>query len=180
MRTGRWAAAVAAGGLLVTLAGCADPMANAKYVRAHGDETPSPADHLWASRTHQANMTEIAAGRQAKSRGASKDVRVIGAVLFSDHKDNDEMLRSAASRLELSLPLRPGAGQRRQLAKLSRESGGAFDREFVRTQIAAHETAIAQTRIEAQPGHAVRLRRLAAQSLPKLKKHLWMLQHARI
>lgn len=178
MRTGLRVAA-AAGGLLVLLAGCGDPTGRMAEERAHGKDMASAADRTWAERTHQANMAEIKAGGLARSRGASADVRSIGGMLVADHTGADTKLRASASRLRLAMPLRPDAAQRAQAAKLAAEHGGAFDKDFVRTQIAAHRTAIAQARAEAKNGHATELRMLAQKSLPTLKKHLTMLQKAR-
>jgi len=178
MRTARRIAA-AAGGLLVLLAGCGDPTASMGARHAHGQDLPSAADRAWARRTHQANLAEIAAGGQARSRGASADVRSMGGMLVSDHTGADTALRRTASRLRLSMPLRPDAAQRAQAAKLTAAKGGAFDRDFVRTQIAAHRTAIAQARAEAKRGHATELRTLAQHSLPTLEKHLALLRRDR-
>lgn len=168
----------AAGGLLVLLAGCGDPTGRMADERAHGKDMPSAADRTWAEKTHQANLAEIAAGGMATSRGTSADVRSIGGMLVSDHTGADTMLRKSASRLRLGMPLRPDAAQRAQAAKLSAAHGSAFDKDFVRTQIAAHRTAIAQAQAEAKNGKATELRTLAQQSLPTLKKHLTMLQKA--
>lgn len=177
MRSGLRVTAAAAG-LLVLLAGCSDPTGRMADQRAHGKDMPSAADRTWAEKTHQANLAEIGAGGLAKSRGASADVRSIGGMLVADHTGSDTMLRASASRLRLAMPLRPDAAQRAQAAKLAKEHGAAFDKDFVRTQIAAHRTAIAQARTEAKHGKAAELRTLAQKSLPTLKKHLTMLQQA--
>lgn len=178
MRTGLRVTA-AAGGLLVLLAGCSDPTDRTAQQQAHRQDMPSAADRTFAEHTHQANLAEIAAGGLAKSRGTSADVRSIGGMLVSDHTGADTMLRASASRLRLGMPLRPDAAQRAQAAKLAAAHGGAFDKDFVSTQIAAHRTAIAQATAEAQHGNATELRTLAQKSLPTLKKHLTMLQKAR-
>lgn len=178
MRTGLRVTA-AAGGLLVLLAGCADPTDRMAQEQTHRQDMPSAADRTFAEHTHQANLAEIAAGGLAKSRGTSADVRSIGGMLVADHTGADTLLRRSASRLRLNMPLRPDAAQRAQAAKLAAAHGGAFDKDFVGTQIAAHRTAIAQATSEAKNGNATELRTLAQQSLPTLKKHLTMLQKAR-
>jgi len=177
MRTGRWTV-VAAAGLVVLLAGCGDPTAATQQARAHGQDRASAADRTWAVHAHQANLAEIQVGELARSRGASQDVRAAGATLVSDHTGADTALRKAASQARLGMPLRPDAAQRAAAAKLARAKGHAFDRDFVRTQVAAHKTAIAQAKAEAWHGNAESLRTLAQQSVPTLKKHLWMLQRA--
>lgn len=171
----RWPA-MALSGMTVTaalvLAGCGSPQ-SAAHVAANG---PSAQDRTWVVQTHQANMAEITVGALAKARGSSQDVRRIGDTLVSDHTGSDTPLRRAAGRLGMGLPLRPDAAQRHTAEELGGQSGQAFDRDFIRTQITAHHTAITQTERESRAGRAAALRVLAQKTLPTLKKHLWMLQ----
>lgn len=162
-------------GALVVLGGCGAPRAATTAADANG---PSGQDRTWVARTHQGNMAEIAVGQMAKARGATRDIRSIGGMLVSDHTGADTLLSRAAGRAGMGLPLAPDAAQRRTAQKLAGTSGRAFDRDFVRTQIAAHRTAIAAATAETRDGRTVELRTLAQKTLPTLKKHLWMLQKA--
>lgn len=170
-----WAAAVT-GALALALAGCSAAGSN-KAVTEPVANKPNAQDRTWVTKTHQSNLSEIAVGKLAQQRGASKQVRSMGGTLVADHEGGDTQLRRTASKLGLSLPLGPDAKQRAIGERLSHESGKTFDRDFVKTQIAAHKTAITQTTTETYQGDDAAIRTLADKTLPVLKKHLWMLQH---
>ena len=173
-------AATAAGALALVLAvaGCAGTGSD-RAVRPPVAKRPNAQDSSWITTTHQANVAEITAGRLARRRGASKAVRTIGGTLVADHSQADTELRRTASKLRMSMPLRPTAEQRAIGDRVSHESGAAFDRDFIKTQTAAHKTAIAHTTTEYRRGQDIDVRGLAHKSLPVLQKHLWMLQHIR-
>src|SRR3979490_1027121 len=91
-------AAVAAGSLVIVTAALTGLTSAAAYA------APSAQDTLFFQQAHQANLAEIAAGNLAIQKGASQQVRDLGARFVTDHTNLDQGLQQAAATLGVALP----------------------------------------------------------------------------
>ena len=111
-------------------------------------QTDSSKDSLFQSRLlnslHEANLTEMAAGRMAVTRGATPAVRQFGAELVKDHTTADSELVALAAKLNVVLPAAspPPDG----LDELAQLTGRAFDKAFVKMMLDDHDKALALIR----------------------------------
>ena len=93
-----------------------------------------------------ANTADIETGRLAEQRGASKEVRAIGASLARDHQAVRQQGRDLAKKLGVTpTPPTPNAyaqAHTKAMAALSGKSGADFDRAFLDHEIAFHQAVI--------------------------------------
>lgn len=62
------------------------------------------------------------------------------------------------------------------MAELSKLSGAAFDKEYVKKMVEAHEKDVAEFQKQADSGTDGNLKKFAAETLLKLKMHLEMIK----
>jgi putative membrane protein len=93
-----------------------------------------------------ANTADIETGRLAEQRGASKEVRAIGASLARDHEAVRQQGRDLARKLGVTpTPPKPNPyaeAHAKAMAALSGKSGADFDRAFLDHEIAFHQAVI--------------------------------------
>lgn len=93
-----------------------------------------------------ANSVDIETGQLAAERGQSKEVRDFGAMLVRDHGMVRQQGRDLARKLGVTpTPPRPDRGAADHAAAMKRLralSGTAFDRAFLRHEIAFHKAVI--------------------------------------
>ena len=117
---------------------------------------------------------ELAMGRRAQQRGASRDVIAFGRPLESDHSAS--RAQALATAREAGIRVRAGAVKpeaiqlRRRLASLS---GPRFDRAFATAMAREHRKDIAMFRQQQRTGDRA-TSRFAAAVLPHLQHHLDM------
>ena len=132
----------------------------------------SPQDQAWLVAAHQSNLAEIAAGQAAVARGLSEDVRMHGQMLIDDHTRLDAALTPVAQQLGVALPGEPSPEQQQALAEVSAQSGEAFDRAWVASQIAGHRATLAAGEQELAQGTEQTVKDLAAAAAPVVQGHL--------
>jgi putative membrane protein len=121
----------------------------------------------------QGDRSEATLGRLIHSRGHSPAVRAYGSILARDHSRAHMQALSLARRMRLSITDTMMPEARRELTKLQRMKGRAFDREVRRYMIDDHTKDIAEFRSQARHGDR-QTAELARQTLPVLEKHLRM------
>ncbi len=135
-------------------------------------QAPAKSDSAFQTETlqnlHAANLMEIAAGKLAKSKGTTQEIRAYGAQLVSDHTAADKQVTAVAKKLGVKLSTPPKDAS---LAALGGLKGTAFDTSFTNMMVQDHEKAIAMVK-EAQ-GHSTNpdVTALLNALLPTLEKH---------
>lgn len=118
------------------------------------------------------NNSEVAVGRLAMTRGASREVRNFGRMLVNDHgKARTEVLRLARQNgvRPTSAPTPEGAAVRARLMPLR---GAAFDQAFAQAMIEDHQKDIADYEAEANRRGDGAVAQYARRQLPALRHHL--------
>jgi putative membrane protein len=123
-------------------------------------------------RAAQAGIAEVEAGKLARDKGSSQDVKDFGAMMVKDHTAASEKLKSIASSENVDLPGNSGVKNMASKAKLEVLSGDAFDKAYIKSQVTAHRQAVALFRKEAASGQDPQAKAFAAATLPTLKAHL--------
>ncbi|GDY31796.1 DUF4142 domain-containing protein [Gandjariella thermophila] len=132
----------------------------------------SSQDQQFLRTVHQGNLAEIAVGRLAQSRGASEQVRSIGALFVADHTRLDGAVQQLASMNRVTLPEAPDAEQRAMQARLENASGSEFDRLFITGQLAAHSAVLRLGMTEEETGSSAEVKRAAADAAPVVRAHI--------
>jgi putative membrane protein len=123
----------------------------------------------------EGNLAEVAVGQLAQQNGSNDAVKNFGRQLQTDHSAANQKAMSVASSLGVTPPTEPNNQQKATFQKLSKLSGNAFDREFIKDMLADHKKDVAEYQKEAKqqndPAAAY-----ASETLPALQNHLQTVQ----
>ncbi len=107
----------------------------------------APSDAQIAQIVVTANQVDIDAGKLAKSKASSKDVKDFAQLMITDHSGVNKSATELVTKLHVtpepsatSDSLKQGGEQ--NLAALKKLSGSAFDRAYVDHEVAYHEAVI--------------------------------------
>jgi putative membrane protein len=133
-------------------------------------------DRKFVTNAAEAGAAEVAMGKLASDRASSTDVKSFAARMVTDHQKAGDQLKSIASAKGVTPPDRLSKKDQSELDKLGRLKGVAFDKEYVKVQLAAHKDAIALFGSESKSGKDTDLKQFASTTLPTLQDHLQMVQ----
>jgi putative membrane protein len=119
----------------------------------------------------EGNLAEVAVGQLAQQKGGSDDVKNFGRQLETDHSAANQKAMSVASSLSVTPPTEPDKQQKATYQKLSKLSGAAFDREFIKDMVADHKKDVAAYEREAKQQNDPAAS-YAGETLPTLQSHL--------
>ncbi len=118
---------------------------------------------------------EVAAGQLASQTSANPDVKSFADQMVKDHtKANDELTQLAQTK-GVTLPQAPDASHQKDLDKLKQKQGAAFDKAYVKSQIADHKSTISLFE-QASKSKDPDIAAFAQKTLPTLKMHLVMVK----
>ncbi|HEY0746043.1 MAG TPA: DUF4142 domain-containing protein [Steroidobacteraceae bacterium] len=120
----------------------------------------------------EAGIFEVDAGHMAQDKGSSQQVKDFGSMMVKDHAAANDKLQSIASSKNITLPTSASVAEMATEAKLKLLSGDTFDKSYVKSQISAHQKAIALFRKEATSGQDADAKAFASATLPTLHSHL--------
>jgi len=138
-------------------------------------------DQLVLSKIHHADMAEIKSAKLALQRSQSPEVKSVAHQIIKDHTDADVQVMEVAKadNIRLLVPLVPQndadkkamAEHKSQMAALQKLHGGAFDTDYQKLMIAAHQRDIAEL-TDAQPKlQNENTRNLVAKLIPQFEHH---------
>jgi putative membrane protein len=144
---------------------------------------PGPTDPQIAHIVVTANEVDIAAGKVAEKKGASKDVRAFGKQMVTDHTAVNKSATELVKKLKVtpepndtSASLKKGGDE--NLAKLAKLHGKAFDKAYVDHEVAYHQAVIAAVDKTLVPNAKnEELKALLVQVRPALVQHLEHAKH---
>jgi putative membrane protein len=119
-----------------------------------------------------AGMAEVKAGEVAKDRAMSDDVKKFAGHMVTDHTKANKEFTDLLGKKNISAPKEMREQDRAAIDSLSKLKGAAFDREYVKQQLAAHKEAVALFEEESKNGKDADLRAFAEKTLPTLREHL--------
>jgi putative membrane protein len=135
---------------------------------------PSHADRSFADTAAQAGTAEVEMAKLAQRHAASADVKSFAERMVADHTKANEQLASIATAQGITLPTKLSGKDRRELTRLGKLEGPAFDKEYVKSQVDAHKDAVRLFTRESRSGKDDDLKNFAGTTLPTLEDHLTM------
>ncbi|MFI1994381.1 DUF4142 domain-containing protein [Actinoplanes sp. NPDC020271] len=103
-----------------------------------GEGEVSAADRDFATKVRLAGLWEMPAGQMAQEKSGDPRIKAIGKEIAAQHTVLDQLVRSAAKKLDITLPNKPNADQQGWLGEMRAASGKEFDQIFVDRLRAAH------------------------------------------
>jgi putative membrane protein len=110
-------------------------------------EDSGPTDAQIAAIVVSANQVDIDAGKLAKSKGQSKEVKEFGDRMVTDHTGVNKAAVELVTKLGVKPETNPTSqslekGGQDNLANLKKLSGAAFDQAYVDHEVAYHEAVL--------------------------------------
>ena len=121
-------------------------------------------------------MTEVELGKLAAQKASSDAVKQFGQKMVDDHTKANDDLKQLASKENISIPDALDSKHQKRIDKLSKLSGAAFDKAYVKDQLKDHEEDVHEFQSEAQGGVDPNIRQFASTTLPTLQAHLEMVK----
>ena len=141
--------------------------------RMKQERSGSP-DHVFMTKAAEGGMAEVELGNLAKDKGSNDAVKNFGQHMVDDHSKANDELKDLASKKNVTLPSALNAKDQATKDRLSKLSGEAFDRAYIRDMVADHRADVAEFRHEANSGKDPDVKAWAAKTLPTLENHLKM------
>ena len=165
---------VAVGGSTTGEAGAPPPGATSSTNPGAAATAPlAAADQQFVAKAAEAGQFEVEIAKLAVEKSSDPAVKTFAQMLVDDHGAANDKLRQIASGHQLALPAALPEAKKQALEQLSRLSGAAFDRQFVKlVGIQDHQHDIAEFEKAGQAAQSPDVRSFAQSSLPTLKKHL--------
>lgn len=173
-----WIAPLAA--LLVAAA----PLAQAQTK----DDPKAAATAGFVQQALKSGEEDVAIAKLAAEKSQNGEIKQFAQILVSDHTAVNEQLALLAKRdgaapapkqpgqTDSSSPpsgMAPGAAPTvPKVERLNALSGAAFDKQFLALVIDGHEKAVELYQTESQSGASPATKKLASETLPKIKEHL--------
>ncbi|QGV82798.1 DUF4142 domain-containing protein [Streptomyces ficellus] len=144
---------------------------------ADGSSNAHATDAAFLRASHQGNLTEIAAGKDARKNATTDCVKKVGEVLVRDHTKLDADTRALADDQGVDLPLAPTKEQQDTLADVMSKAGTeAYDHAWLKAQAAAHEKTLARIDNQVANGKNARVTAAAKAARPVVAMHLDMVR----
>ena len=135
-----------------------------------GMKQASKADQKFLKKAVEGDMAEVQMGKLAQQNGQSEDVKQFGQMLEQDHGQHLQQAQQQAQQMGVTPPSGPNAKQKAMHARLSKEHGARFDKQFAKAMVKDHKQDIAEYKKEAKKNGP--LAQFAQQTIPTLEKHL--------
>ena len=119
----------------------------------------------------EGNLAEVQLGQLAQQKGASDGVRNFGQQLATDHTAANQRATAVAGQMGVTPPSEPDKQQKAVYDRMSKLSGDAFDRQFVKHMVDDHKKDIAEYQKEAKRRNDPAAG-YASETLPTLQQHL--------
>ncbi|HSD93296.1 MAG TPA: DUF4142 domain-containing protein [Methyloceanibacter sp.] len=120
------------------------------------------------------DMFEIESGKLADQKAQNDDVKSFGEQMVEDHTETSDELKELIEdqNIKVELPTKLDDEHQAKLDKLQGLSGAQFDKRYMKTQVNAHQKAVALFEKYAASGENEDLKEWAEDTLPTLKEHL--------
>jgi len=127
-------------------------------------------------------MEEVQLGQLAAQKASDTDVKNFGQRMVDDHTKANDQLKQVASQKGITVPSSLPASKQKDVDKLSKLNGAAFDKAYVSMMVKDHQKDVAEFKKESNSGKDSDVKSFASTTLPTLQDHLKMIQdiHSRM
>ena len=131
----------------------------------------SKDDVKYATKSAQGFMSELKLGALAQERADDQRVKDFGKQMVTDHGKDMEELKGIASQKQIQLPQAMNQEQLKEAQKLSKLSGKAFDREYVKYEAKDHREDIKDQKGQLKKTADPELKQFASKELETVTGH---------
>jgi len=124
------------------------------------------------------NASEVASGKMALQKSQNADVRMVAETLVKEHGEAQMALIAVGKNVNFAVPEVPDAKHKKAAANMERMSGAAFNKAFIKAQIADHQATIALFEKTIAANGNPEVKAFAEKYLPAIKEHTKMIYQA--
>ncbi len=132
----------------------------------------SDTDSKFVMEAAEGGQMEVELGQLAQQKASSDAVKQFGQRMATDHAKAGQELAQLAASKGVELAKQPSRKTQMDKDRLSKTSGSAFDREYVKMMVKDHEEDVAAFKRESQQALDPDLKAWAAKTMPTLEDHL--------
>lgn len=138
------------------------------------DDKLARADRKFMEKAAEGGMMEVQAGQLASTKASDPDAKNFAERLVKDHTAaNDELIKLANAK-HVELPPAPSHSERKEIEKLGKLSGAAFDKQFASLGVKDHRKDIKEFEKASGKVKDPELKAWIDKTLPTLREHLAM------
>ena len=152
---------------LKTATAAALVLSMAPFAYAQSAKTPQEFATMAAS----SDMLELESSKLALEQAQNASVKEFAQMMIKDHTTASENLKAAASKDGVTVPAEMLPKHAAEVQKLNGQTGAEFDAAYVKTQVAAHEEALALMKSYAENGEGA-TKAHAEKTAPVIQMHL--------
>jgi putative membrane protein len=131
----------------------------------------SRADMEFVKKAAEGGMAEVEIGKLAQQNAQDTQVKQFGARMEQDHSKANQQLESIAGQKGVQLPKQLDAKDQRELDRLSRLKGAAFDQAYMKMMVQDHDKDAKEFQHEAQAAKDPDIKNFAQQTLSVIQQH---------
>ena len=135
------------------------------------------SDKTFVMNAAMGGMAEVEMGKLAAEKAGNEGVKQFGQKMVDDHgKANDE-LKTVAGTQKIDVPVSLDSKHQATIDRLSKLSGSAFDKAYIKEMVKDHDGDVKEFQKEAQNGQDPAVRDFASKTLPTLQEHQSMIRN---
>lgn len=136
--------------------------------------TKGGADAKFVKNATQGGIAEVELGKLAAQKAASDDVKQFGQKMVDDHSKANDQLKQIASQKSMDVPSDLNPKDKAEMDRLSKLSGPAFDRAYMKYMVTDHTKDVAEFKKQANTGSDPDIKGFASNTLTTIEDHLKM------
>jgi putative membrane protein len=136
----------------------------------------SSSDRKFMEKAAQGGIAEVQLGKLATEKANDDAVKQFGQRMVDDHSKANDQLKQLASQKGVTLPTEPEKSAQKEHDRLSKLSGSAFDREYMKHMVSDHKKDVSEFKSEINKVKDADLKQWAQNTLPVLEEHLTLAQ----
>jgi putative membrane protein len=133
-------------------------------------------DRKFVMEAARGGMAEVELGRLAAEKGSSDQVKKFGQRMVDDHSKAGDELKTLAGNKNITLPTDVDAKDKMLRLRLSKLSGDAFDRAYIKAMVTDHRKDVNEFRTVSRSAKDPDVKAWASKTLPTLEEHLKLAQ----
>jgi putative membrane protein len=134
----------------------------------------SATDTRFIKEAAMGGMEEVQLGQLAVQKASNGDVKTFGQRMVDDHTKANTQLQQIASQKGVTVASKLSAPKQKDVDKLSKLNGAAFDRSYMSMMVKDHVKDVAEFQKESKNAKDSDVKGFAAATLPTLQDHLKM------
>jgi putative membrane protein len=142
----------------------------------------SASDSKFVKEAAVGGMEEVQLGQLAAQKASDPDVKNFGQKMVDDHSKANDQLKQLAAQKGITVPSTLPASKQKDVDKLSKLSGAAFDKAYVKMMVDDHKKDVAEFKKTSTSAKDADVKSFASTTLPTLQDHLKMIEdiHSRM